>query len=87
LYSYTILSLATRIFNQLATSLLQVQLTPRGSWTGDSVGDDVKERCDLEALATEFVSKLPDKKFSSAAVQGFLLTKTDPREAVRDIPS
>jgi hypothetical protein len=43
--------------------------------------------CLLHAtLATEFVSKLPDKKFSSAAVQGFLLTKTDPIEGVRNIP-
>jgi hypothetical protein len=38
-------------------------------------------------LATEFVSELPDKKLSSAAVQGYLLKKKDPREAVRDIPS
>lgn len=58
-----------------------------GGKPGDSTGDDANDGCDLEALATEFVSEIPDKKLSSAAVQGYLLKKQDPREAVRDIPS
>jgi chaperone BCS1 len=56
-----------------------------GGKPGDSTGDDPK--CDLEALATAFVSEFPDKKFSPASVQGYLLTKVDPREAVRDVSS
>jgi hypothetical protein len=32
------------------------------------IRDDVKEGCDPEALATEFINEIPDKKFSSAAV-------------------
>ena len=52
-----------------------------------STGDDANDGCDLEALATEFVGELPDKKLSSPAVQGYLLKKQDPKEAVRDISS
>jgi hypothetical protein len=39
------------------------------------------------ARPVTFISELPDKKFSSAAVQGFLPIKSDPGEAVRDILS
>lgn len=38
-----------------------------GGKPSDSTGDDANDGCDLEALATEFVSELPDKKLSSAA--------------------
>ena len=62
---------------QIKTLFLQMYEGYEGK-PGNSMGVDVKEGYDLKALATEFVSELPDKKFPSAAVQGFLLTKTDP---------
>ena len=41
---------------------------------------------ELEKLALEFASKIPEEKFTPAQLQGYLLNKrTDPREATRDI--
>jgi hypothetical protein len=46
-----------------------------GKKLNNNTEDDANNGCDLEALATEFVSELSEKKLSSAAVQGYFFKK------------
>jgi mitochondrial chaperone BCS1 len=50
-----------------------------------SVHDELTKDCDLVELATKFTDQLPENTFSPANVQGYLLTKKYPQDAVKDV--
>ncbi len=57
----------------------------RPPWALVSSGEEVTEE-ELEKLADEFASQIPEEKFSLAQIQEFLIRhKDDPRNAVKKI--
>jgi mitochondrial chaperone BCS1 len=63
---------------------LQMYSHPRRPSVGNAKIDAVKD-LDLEPLAVRFKNEIPDRVLTPAEVQGFLLTKTDPRDAVDQV--
>jgi chaperone BCS1 len=47
--------------------------------------EPTEEDCDLVELAATFSDELPENTFSTADIQGYVLTKEDPQDAIKDI--
>jgi chaperone BCS1 len=63
-----------------------VAKTPASSFLQETLSIDEIDEAELKKIAREFSEQVPDKVFSPAEIQGFLLKrKKDPRKSLQDV--